>query len=111
MRISDWSSDVCSSDLHLLRCDLLLRDGRGTEMACQVLGRDAGANLNGTDLIPALLEQYRGQRIALDRKSVVSGKSVSVRVDLGCRRIIKKKNSVTTHRKPTQTLSKLQNYK
>jgi exopolysaccharide biosynthesis WecB/TagA/CpsF family protein len=50
---------------HLLRCDLLLRDGRGTEMACQVLGRDAGANLNGTDLIPALLEQYRGQRIAL----------------------------------------------
>src|SRR3546814_16829598 len=29
---------------------------------------------------------------AQDRKSVVSGKSVSVRVDLGCRRIIKKKN-------------------
>src|SRR3546814_15951091 len=28
-----------------------------------------------------------------DRKSVVSGKSVSVRVDLGGRRIIKKKNS------------------
>src|SRR3546814_14430484 len=28
----------------------------------------------------------------LDRKSVVSGKSVSVRVDLGGRRIIKKKN-------------------
>src|SRR3546814_12068008 len=26
-----------------------------------------------------------------DRKSVVSGKSVSVRVDIGCRRIIKKK--------------------
>src|SRR3546814_13543818 len=26
-----------------------------------------------------------------DRKSVVEGKSVSVRVDLGCRRIIKKK--------------------
>src|SRR3546814_20749536 len=29
--------------------------------------------------------------ITLDRKSVVSGKSVSVRVDLGGRRIIKKK--------------------
>src|SRR3546814_16845943 len=27
-----------------------------------------------------------------DRKSVVSGKSVAVRVDLGCRRLIKKKN-------------------
>ena len=50
---------------HLLRCDLLLRDGRGAEMACQVLGREPGANLNGTDLIPALLEQHRGQRIAL----------------------------------------------
>src|SRR3546814_18791662 len=30
---------------------------------------------------------------SLDRKSVVSGKSVSVRVDLGGRRIIKKKNN------------------
>src|SRR3546814_16489121 len=32
----------------------------------------------------------------LDRKSVVSGKSVSVRVDLGGRRIIKKKNKKAT---------------
>src|SRR3546814_15426883 len=29
----------------------------------------------------------------IDRKSVVEGKSVSVRVDLGCRRIIKKKKN------------------
>src|SRR3546814_21102413 len=29
----------------------------------------------------------------LDRKSVVSGQSVSVRVDLGCSRIIKKKHT------------------
>src|SRR3546814_19142446 len=33
-----------------------------------------------------------------DRKSVVSGKSVSVRVDLGGRRIIKKKNYKTTEK-------------
>src|SRR3546814_18061877 len=33
------------------------------------------------------------ERIRLDRKSVVEGKSVSVRVDLGGRRIIKKKNN------------------
>src|SRR3546814_15839581 len=32
----------------------------------------------------------------LDRKSVVSGKSVSVRVDLGGRRILKKKTKYTT---------------
>src|SRR3546814_13107405 len=35
---------------------------------------------------------------APDRKSVVSGKSVSVRVDLGGRRIIKKKNNNYVHR-------------
>src|SRR3546814_14733147 len=33
------------------------------------------------------------QRLPLDRKSVVSGKSVSVRVDLGGRRIITKKKN------------------
>src|SRR3546814_15317202 len=42
----------------------------------------------------ALFEMLDGRGIALgprDRKSVVEGKSVSVRVDLGGRRIIKKK--------------------
>src|SRR3546814_18095201 len=37
-----------------------------------------------------------------DRKSVVSGKSVSVRVDLGGRRIIKKKKKVITSTRPSQ---------
>src|SRR3546814_15181727 len=36
----------------------------------------------------------RAQRYALDRKSVVKGKSVSVRVDFGGRRIITKKKIV-----------------
>src|SRR3546814_14051710 len=39
-----------------------------------------------TDIYDAFMEKF-----AADRKSVVSGKSVSVRVDLGGRRIIKKK--------------------
>src|SRR3546814_17449311 len=39
---------------------------------------------------PRRNDRRRGCRRA-DRKSVVWGKSVSVRVDLGCRRIIKKK--------------------
>src|SRR3546814_18300538 len=38
--------------------------------------------------------------ISADRKRVVSGKSVSVRVDLGGRRILKKKNQ---HHTPTPT--------
>src|SRR3546814_6628426 len=29
MRISDWSSDVCSSDLGLVRCIAVCRQGRG----------------------------------------------------------------------------------
>src|SRR3546814_15195362 len=36
------------------------------------------------------MERRRGE----DRKSVGEGKSVAVRVDLGCRRIIKKKNNI-----------------
>src|SRR3546814_12227773 len=36
-------------------------------------------------------------RVQADRKSVVSGKSVSVRVDLGGRRIIRK-NTIVTHK-------------
>src|SRR3546814_12650948 len=43
----------------------------------------------------------RQRRIAgRDRKSVVSGKSVSVRVDLGGRRIIKKKKNITYKNTP-----------
>src|SRR3546814_18631099 len=41
----------------------------------------------------------RGGPATAERKSVVSGKSVSVRVDLGGRRIIKKKNRLTTDTK------------
>src|SRR3546814_14724697 len=40
----------------------------------------------------------RGRVEILDRKSVVSGKSVSVRVDIGGRRIIKKKKEVIINR-------------
>src|SRR3546814_14578348 len=67
MRISDWSSDVCSSDLHL-DVDRQFHAGHHQSAAHRHLGT-----------LPA------------DRKSVVLGKSVSVRVDLGGRRIIKKK--------------------
>src|SRR3546814_13542817 len=47
--------------------------------------------------------RLRGERLVADRKSVVEGTSVSVRVDLGGRRIITKENRhihvhlITTH--------------
>src|SRR3546814_13815240 len=48
---------------------------------------------------PATLEQWARERHAprQDRKSVVEGTSVSVRVDLGGRRIIKKKKYISHH--------------
>src|SRR3546814_21119088 len=106
MRISDWSSDVCSSDL----------DGGWSHdphdaADAVILGRPA--------LVPAWRARCRRarppvprhrprQRIdavprgrprravaarRVDRKSVVKGKSVAVRVDSGGRGIIKKKQS------------------
>src|SRR3546814_16318687 len=46
------------------------------------------------DLVPlAVAEGHINSHVTPDRKSVVKGKSVSVRVDLGGRRIIKKKQN------------------
>src|SRR3546814_18400537 len=139
MRISDWSSDVCSSDLPahidaLLRPKLAhvfpqLKDVRFdyawtgdfslTLSRLPQVGRLApniyysqgcsGHGVTFTHLIGRVLsEAIRGQaeRVdafaklphtpfpggrLLDRKSVVSGKSVSVSVDIGGRRLLTKK--------------------
>src|SRR3546814_13255584 len=94
MRISDWSSDVCSSDLILL----LVVEGLVIGLITGLVGAGGGFLI-----IPALVWLTRlpfktavGTSLFIiainsDRKSVVSGKSVSVRVDIGGRRIIKKK--------------------
>src|SRR3546814_19036687 len=95
MRISDWSSDVCSSDLpggqgekifdaatHLLEQQHLLRGGA-------FLGGDVAGDLGGAPYLPRrVADGGHGQ----DRKSVVSGKSLSLRVDLGGSRNITQKN-------------------
>src|SRR3546814_15926813 len=46
-------------------------------------------------------ELMNGKQYDKDRKSVVMGKSVSVSVDLGGRRIIKKKKNNDTYKKTT----------
>src|SRR3546814_19381351 len=111
MRISDWSSDVCSSDLE----PLVGGDGNG----------DVG-RAEAVDVIPVHLDiqlRHLHQRkragpdeifvhagplslnrrphrkkpvrtYAADRKRAWLGKSVSVRVDFGGRRSIKKKNNM-----------------
>src|SRR3546814_13468781 len=124
MRISDWSSDVCSSDLPALGGQACVDhpfarptvgEGvrqvvePGSDLLVAVVGRRWAA-------LGSLISELRGfvaasgfvlgelglrrlrpiQARPPDRKRVVSGKSVSVRVDLGGRRIIKKKK--TEHR-------------
>src|SRR3546814_19943256 len=79
MRISDWSSDVCSSDLTVVVAQRV-RSGFG--------------DLHRQDR--SLLRSPAGQRTAnagtrIGRASC--RESVSVRVDLGGRRIIKKKKN------------------
>ena len=49
----------------LMASDLVLRDGSGIKILFKLLGRAPGLNLNGTDLIPRILELYKGQSLAL----------------------------------------------
>src|SRR3546814_12987742 len=110
MRISDWSSDVCSSDLGLggrrgqqatgpptlieravLEKRLVVEQQRHLA-GCRI---DVGRNLShheiALDGVAGAADHRRG-----DRKSVVSGTSVEVAVDLGGRRSLKKNNTQLT---------------
>src|SRR3546814_14861778 len=124
MRISDWSSDVCSSDLIPKKTSIFspkrwrpsMPDGRisqagGRRMAIdesmkpqwererKERGRDleqaqtlqsggGGGTYDGMEARVAKLESGVDE---IERKSVVEGKSVSVSVDLGGRRILQEK--------------------
>src|SRR3546814_5831834 len=89
MRISVWSSDVCSSDLrhHAPQA--------GADLLDRMLGLAPAGGLEAR--LPGLVfeDPVTGEAARLDvladRKSVVSGKRVSVRGAYGGRRIIKYK--------------------
>src|SRR3546814_11040441 len=100
MRISDWSSDVCSFDLQ----DVGRRHGAGAHLAgdlshvAQVghVGVTMGEHgarerLDLSEPRSFEAEGLPGEAHGLDRKSGVSGKSGSVSVALGVRRVLKKK--------------------
>src|SRR3546814_12939736 len=108
MRISDWSSDVCSSDLLSSRlpcqCPFLNESAsisnKSTVQAsflCKSqlssLLSPSGSTVDMTVGCFSLANPISTKCTPgpLDRKSVVEGKSVAVRVDLGGRRIINKK--------------------
>src|SRR3546814_13626299 len=99
MLISDWSSDVCSSDLR--RCRPRRRRGRETDTILFARARLKGGAMTaesqqvaaGADSAATLADTGHHGHAHQDRKSVVSGKSVSVRVDRGGRRILQKKKN------------------
>src|SRR3546814_15973479 len=106
MRIIDWSSDVCSSDLSRQRRAFIARAQTAEHYdVSSDLGCHAGIRTT---------HQFDGLRQAvqhrpgpgeshfigtdkadqtIDRQSVVEGKSVSLRVTLGARSTIKKKKN------------------
>src|SRR3546814_11403089 len=100
MRISDWSSDVCSSDLPRrlhdgMRC-LVQSVGDIDQHSGIVARRDHCFARSGQTLAAWFACGDIAQfviSIMQDRKSVMLGKSVSVLVSSGGRRLIKKKKS------------------
>src|SRR3546814_13287124 len=86
MRISDWSSDVCSSDLRIVRfarAVVPFGDNRAVLDDHRADGHFAPFGGDTGEI------ERAAHRFGEDRKSVVWGKRVSVSVDLGGRLIIK----------------------
>src|SRR3546814_15442148 len=106
MRISDWSSDVCSSDLQN-RLAVGAVFGLGQQVGsyevrpAAFVGNDqdfrrAGGHINGYPVSGMGHHLGTGYVLVarydqLDRKSGVEGKRVQMRVEFGGRGIIKKK--------------------
>src|SRR3546814_17619152 len=121
MRISDWSSDVCSSDLNSVLRPRTGSDPGITLARKNLSGRRIYANNHilqsakgksggrGHCRMPRRWIQRPGQRPRMetdrrlakqkDRKCDVSGKCVSVSVELGGPRRMKKKNKNKTKNK------------
>src|SRR3546814_16387563 len=104
MRISDWSSDVCSSDLAPSSMNNTLRLSRSAFfVGSPTLSRSANFVGERTKAFKTSGASPALACAARDRKSVAAGKSVSVRVALGGRRITKKNKHTRHHSQTRQT--------
>src|SRR3546814_12388748 len=111
MRISDWSSDVCSSDLREKRsagCPCATGDAAPSAPSVRRRSRAGASATAGTagrgagTCRPPSGPAHRASACKTERKSVGEGKSVTVSVDLGGRRIIQKKTTLTRKEETTQ---------
>src|SRR3546814_18742084 len=108
MRISDWSSDVCSSDLLTQRrVDLAEFDTEAADLDLDVatsevldgaVAAPAHPVARAVHPLPRLAVRVGDKSFARARKGVVCGKSGSVRDAPGCRRKIKNKKKDRQHR-------------
>src|SRR3546814_16847673 len=98
MRISDWSSDVCSSDLasHAVRGSV----NYATMVGDEDFRVNGWANYIGPSRlgIGPVLGESQGDYVNRSEERRV-GKEVSVRVDLGGRRLLKKKKYIEKNHK------------
>src|SRR3546814_11692558 len=90
MRISDWSSDVCSSDLFRPQIVGVFTDLSGPAPPGLQFSATIDSRYSSS---PTLLKM-----LAMRSEERRVGKEWSVRVDLGGRSIIKKKKKKTTNR-------------
>src|SRR3546814_20660933 len=92
MRISDWSSDVCSSDLFFLPLvgPTTLRDMGGDGIDLLVLPVSVGKPFNQPAYaVPTTVSNRLTDRVArVDRKCVVSGQGLHFSEDRSGRRLI-----------------------
>ncbi len=56
-------NEVFYDSIHGL--DIILRDGSGCSYLYKLLSKQAGLNMNGTDLIPKILQAYKGRKMAV----------------------------------------------
>src|SRR3546814_18309287 len=139
MRISDWSSDVCSSDLAYgsTQCDAYcvgyqldneahnITYNRVEAHHFQESGTAASKYWNGdgfsdergnhgirylTCTAPECTDGGFDLKSTEDRKSVVSGKRVSVRVDIGGRGVLKQKKNLRDENTIQRTLNNTMRY-
>src|SRR3546814_19541628 len=94
-RISDWGSDVCSSDLQPMHAALGLEPAIGIVALDLDRGGFDARLLAGRFLDQLGLEAAQVGTARVDRKSVVEGKRVSASVNLGGCCTIKKKRPTT----------------